>query len=228
MLEKCLTLLLLNLQGCYQSAMVARAMSLFRHKEDRGLCCPNAPPPAWGQSEDYRSITTTFQYLETSGISIKLLRERTDEIEMAVFHTDMRIPACLQAGIGVPPLWAKLRKLWWKNARGRSWWGTAIIPNTCWPCRWRPAADPPACALNTAGAPSGWTPLAPDSRACRPSRTSSAWCSTTWAQATCRRARHPAPWTQRWSLTRLTMQLRAAMCPWSWCSPCTNQEPSLL
>lgn len=97
MLEKCITLLLLlNLQGCYQSAMVARAMSLFRHKEDRGLCCPNAPPPAWGPSEDYRSITTTFQYLETSGISIKLLCERTDEIEMAVFHTDMRIclPVC--------------------------------------------------------------------------------------------------------------------------------------
>lgn len=53
--------------------MVTRAMSLFRQKEDRGLCCPNAPPPAWGPSEDYCSITTTFQYLETSGICIRLL-----------------------------------------------------------------------------------------------------------------------------------------------------------
>lgn len=84
--------------------MVARAMSLFRHKEDRCLCCPNAPPPSWGPSEVYCRITTTFQYLETSGISIELLRGLTGESEMAVFPTDIHIPACLQAGIGVPPL----------------------------------------------------------------------------------------------------------------------------
>nr|ABM68031.1 suppressor of cytokine signaling 8 [Tetraodon nigroviridis] len=47
--------------------MVARAMALFPHQEAGVLCCPNAPPPAWGPSEDHRSITTTFQYLETSG-----------------------------------------------------------------------------------------------------------------------------------------------------------------
>lgn len=73
-LNGCLVLLLYyNLQGCCQSAMVARAMSLFRQEKDKGSCCPPAPPAAWGPSEDYRSITSTFQYLETSGISIKPL-----------------------------------------------------------------------------------------------------------------------------------------------------------
>eukprot|EP00066_Takifugu_rubripes_P022837 XP_011612103.1 PREDICTED: suppressor of cytokine signaling 8 isoform X1 [Takifugu rubripes] len=60
-------LLYYNHQGCCQSAMVARAMSLFRQEKDKGSCCPPAPPAAWGPSEDYRSITATFRYLETSG-----------------------------------------------------------------------------------------------------------------------------------------------------------------
>lgn len=73
-LNGCLKLLLYcNLQGCCQSAMVARAMSLFRQEKDKGSFSPPAPPAAWGPSEDYRSITATFQYLETSGISIKPL-----------------------------------------------------------------------------------------------------------------------------------------------------------
>lgn len=84
-LNICLMLLYYNLQGCCQSAMVARAMSLFRQEKDSGSCCPPAPPAAWGPSEDYRSITATFQYLETSGISIKPLLVK---MKTAVAHTD--------------------------------------------------------------------------------------------------------------------------------------------
>lgn len=70
-----LVLLYYNPQGCCQSAMVARAMSLFRQEKDKGPCCPPAPPAAWGPSEDSRSITATFQYLESSGTSIEPVLE---------------------------------------------------------------------------------------------------------------------------------------------------------
>lgn len=66
--------------------MVARAMSLSRHGKDKGSYCPHASPPAWSPSEDYRSITTTFQYLESSGISIRLLLMK---IKAAIFYTDI-------------------------------------------------------------------------------------------------------------------------------------------
>lgn len=75
------------------------AMSLSRYEKDKGSYCPHAPPPAWSPSEDYRSITTTFQYLESSGISIRLLLMK---MKVAVFHTaTSTLPICVQAGIGV-------------------------------------------------------------------------------------------------------------------------------
>ncbi|XP_018536929.1 cytokine-inducible SH2-containing protein [Lates calcarifer] len=47
--------------------MVARAMAIFHHEERGGSCCPQPSPPPWDPAEDLRCITTTFQYLQTSG-----------------------------------------------------------------------------------------------------------------------------------------------------------------
>ncbi|XP_070700746.1 cytokine-inducible SH2-containing protein-like [Pempheris klunzingeri] len=45
--------------------MVAVTIS---HQEERGgSCCPHPSPPPWDPAEDLRCITTTFQYLHTSG-----------------------------------------------------------------------------------------------------------------------------------------------------------------
>lgn len=47
--------------------MVARAVTAVHHEERRGSCCPHPSPPPWDPAEDLHSITTTFQYLQTSG-----------------------------------------------------------------------------------------------------------------------------------------------------------------
>lgn len=54
-------------QSCCQSEMVARTVSVLHQEEHRGSCCPHPSPPPWDPSEDLRCITTTFQYLQTSG-----------------------------------------------------------------------------------------------------------------------------------------------------------------
>uniref|UniRef100_UPI0037E8290D cytokine-inducible SH2-containing protein-like n=1 Tax=Semicossyphus pulcher TaxID=241346 RepID=UPI0037E8290D len=48
--------------------MVARAVTIFHHEErGGGTCCPPPSPPPRDPAEDLRCITTTFQYLHTSG-----------------------------------------------------------------------------------------------------------------------------------------------------------------
>ncbi|XP_041837027.1 cytokine-inducible SH2-containing protein-like [Melanotaenia boesemani] len=47
--------------------MVARAVTILHHEEQGGSCCPYPSPPTWDPAEDLRCITTTFQYLQTSG-----------------------------------------------------------------------------------------------------------------------------------------------------------------
>lgn len=54
-------------QGCCQSEMVARSLTISHHEERGGSCCPHPSPPPWDPAEDLRCITTTFQYLQTSG-----------------------------------------------------------------------------------------------------------------------------------------------------------------
>ncbi|XP_037346604.2 cytokine-inducible SH2-containing protein-like [Pungitius pungitius] len=46
--------------------MVARAVTIFHHNE-QGASCPPPFPPPHDPAEDLRCITTTFQYLQTSG-----------------------------------------------------------------------------------------------------------------------------------------------------------------
>nr|XP_046239723.1 cytokine-inducible SH2-containing protein-like isoform X2 [Scatophagus argus]XP_046239724.1 cytokine-inducible SH2-containing protein-like isoform X2 [Scatophagus argus]XP_046239725.1 cytokine-inducible SH2-containing protein-like isoform X2 [Scatophagus argus] len=60
--------------------MVARAGTVVHHEERGGSCCPHPSPPPWDPAEDLRCITTTFQYLQTSGwywgsISVSEARE---------------------------------------------------------------------------------------------------------------------------------------------------------
>ncbi|KAF3689877.1 Cytokine-inducible SH2-containing protein [Channa argus] len=47
--------------------MVAREVTVFHHEEPGVSCCPNPSLPPWDPAEDLRCITTTFQYLQTSG-----------------------------------------------------------------------------------------------------------------------------------------------------------------
>ncbi|KAM4588352.1 cytokine-inducible SH2-containing protein-like [Odontesthes bonariensis] len=47
--------------------MVARSVSILHHGEQGGSCCPHPLPLPWDPAEDLRCITTTFQYLQTSG-----------------------------------------------------------------------------------------------------------------------------------------------------------------
>lgn len=47
--------------------MVARAVTILHHEERGSSCCPLPSPPPWDPAEDLRCITTTFQYLQTSG-----------------------------------------------------------------------------------------------------------------------------------------------------------------
>ncbi|XP_047438841.1 cytokine-inducible SH2-containing protein-like [Mugil cephalus] len=47
--------------------MVARTVTILHDEEQGGLCCPHSSPPPWDPTEDLRCITTTFQYLQTSG-----------------------------------------------------------------------------------------------------------------------------------------------------------------
>ncbi|XP_030585065.1 cytokine-inducible SH2-containing protein-like [Archocentrus centrarchus] len=47
--------------------MVARAVTIFHHEEQRNSCCSDPVPPSWDPADDLRCITTTFQYLQTSG-----------------------------------------------------------------------------------------------------------------------------------------------------------------
>lgn len=47
--------------------MVARAGTIAHHEEHGGSCCPRISPPSWDPAEDLHCITTTFQYLHTSG-----------------------------------------------------------------------------------------------------------------------------------------------------------------
>ncbi|XP_034388431.1 cytokine-inducible SH2-containing protein-like [Cyclopterus lumpus] len=48
--------------------MVARALTIFHHEERGATCRPPRPfPPPSESGEDLRCITTTFQYLQTSG-----------------------------------------------------------------------------------------------------------------------------------------------------------------
>lgn len=47
--------------------MVARAVTIFHHEEQRSSCCPQPSSPSWDPTQDLRCITTNFQYLQTSG-----------------------------------------------------------------------------------------------------------------------------------------------------------------
>ncbi|KAK5872459.1 hypothetical protein PBY51_013161 [Eleginops maclovinus] len=47
--------------------MVARAVTIFHHEERQASCRPDPSPPPCDPAEDLRCITTTFQYLQTSG-----------------------------------------------------------------------------------------------------------------------------------------------------------------
>ncbi|XP_068998737.1 cytokine-inducible SH2-containing protein-like [Embiotoca jacksoni] len=47
--------------------MVARAVTISHHEDQGSSCCPHPSPPPWDPAEDLRCITTTFQYLQTSG-----------------------------------------------------------------------------------------------------------------------------------------------------------------
>lgn len=47
--------------------MVARAGTIVHHEEHGGSCCPHPSPPSWDPAKDLHYITTTFQYLHTSG-----------------------------------------------------------------------------------------------------------------------------------------------------------------
>ncbi|KAM7422618.1 hypothetical protein PAMA_010587 [Pampus argenteus] len=47
--------------------MVARAVTISNHEEQGGSCSPHPSPPPWDPAEDLCCITTTFQYLQTSG-----------------------------------------------------------------------------------------------------------------------------------------------------------------
>ncbi|XP_029906614.1 cytokine inducible SH2-containing protein b isoform X2 [Myripristis murdjan] len=42
-------------------------MTMSHHEETRASCCTHPPSPPWDPAEDLRCITTTFQYLHTSG-----------------------------------------------------------------------------------------------------------------------------------------------------------------
>ncbi|KAM6927406.1 cytokine inducible SH2-containing protein b [Xenentodon cancila] len=46
--------------------MVAQEVTILHHKE-QGSCCPNPSFPLWDPAQDLHCITTTFQYLQTSG-----------------------------------------------------------------------------------------------------------------------------------------------------------------
>lgn len=54
-------------KGYCLSEMVARAVSVLHHEQDRSSCCPHPSPPPWDPTEDLHCITTTFQYLQASG-----------------------------------------------------------------------------------------------------------------------------------------------------------------
>ncbi|XP_075967003.1 cytokine-inducible SH2-containing protein-like [Anarhichas minor] len=47
--------------------MVARALTIFHHEERGASCRPRPSPSTIDPAEDLRCITTTFQYLQTSG-----------------------------------------------------------------------------------------------------------------------------------------------------------------
>ncbi|XP_033995512.1 cytokine-inducible SH2-containing protein-like [Trematomus bernacchii] len=47
--------------------MVARAVTIFHHEERQASCRPQPFPPPCDPADDLRCITTTFQYLQTSG-----------------------------------------------------------------------------------------------------------------------------------------------------------------
>ncbi|XP_033481780.1 cytokine inducible SH2-containing protein b [Epinephelus lanceolatus] len=47
--------------------MVARAVTIFHHEDWGASCHPHPAPPPCDPAEDLRCITTTFQYLQTSG-----------------------------------------------------------------------------------------------------------------------------------------------------------------
>ncbi|XP_040889533.1 cytokine-inducible SH2-containing protein-like [Toxotes jaculatrix] len=47
--------------------MVARTVTIVHQEERAGSCCPHPSPPPWDPAEDLHCITTTFQYLQTSG-----------------------------------------------------------------------------------------------------------------------------------------------------------------
>ncbi|XP_053172642.1 cytokine-inducible SH2-containing protein-like [Scomber japonicus] len=47
--------------------MVARAVTIFHHEEQRGSYSPHPSPPPWDPAQDLCCITTTFRYLQTSG-----------------------------------------------------------------------------------------------------------------------------------------------------------------
>ncbi|XP_063330142.1 cytokine-inducible SH2-containing protein-like [Pelmatolapia mariae] len=47
--------------------MVVRAVTIFHHEEQRKSSCSDPAPSSWDPADDLRCITTTFQYLQTSG-----------------------------------------------------------------------------------------------------------------------------------------------------------------
>ncbi|XP_029007179.1 cytokine-inducible SH2-containing protein-like [Betta splendens] len=47
--------------------MVAQPETVFHPEEQGDPCCPNPTPPPWDPAEDRHCITTTLQYLQTSG-----------------------------------------------------------------------------------------------------------------------------------------------------------------
>ncbi|XP_029357490.1 cytokine-inducible SH2-containing protein-like isoform X2 [Echeneis naucrates] len=47
--------------------MVAKAVTIFHHEEHGGSCPPHSSSRPWDPAEDIHCITTTFQYLQTSG-----------------------------------------------------------------------------------------------------------------------------------------------------------------